>query len=101
MHALGIIAFFGLFALYAIGQELSRRAAGIKGPSFIVRFHREAKPKLIGLLIGWASVFAFTWQKPDYAHFKMVLILSTVIVLLISLVRAVELPKDNQPSADK
>lgn len=101
MHTLGIIAFFGLFALYAVGQELSRRAAGINGPSFIVRFHREVKPKLIGLLLGWAIVLAFTWRKPDYAQFKMVLLTSTVIVLLISLVRAVELPKDSQPSEDK
>lgn len=101
MHTLGIIAFFGLFTLYAIGQELSRRAAGIKGPSFIVRFHREAKPKLIGLLIGWALVLAFTWQKQNYANFNLALITSTVIVLMISLVRAVDLPKASRPPADK
>jgi hypothetical protein len=101
MHTLGIIAFFGLFALYAIGQELSRRAAGIKGPSFFVRFHREIKPKLIGLLIGWALLLIFAWQKQSYADFNFALLTSTVIVLLISLVRTVELPKDSQPPADK
>lgn len=100
MHTLGIIAFFGLFALYAIGQELSRRAAGIKGPSFIMRFHREIKPKLVGLLLGWALLLIFAWQKQSYTNFNLALITSTVIVFLISLVRTVDLPKDSQPSGE-
>lgn len=101
MNTLGIIAFFSLFAIYALGQEFSRRVSGIEGPSFFVRFHREAKPMLKGLIVGWVLVLAFTWKKQSYDNFKLAIIASTVVLLLISLVRAVEMPKDQKPPVEK
>jgi len=101
MNTLGAICFLGLFAVYAAGQEFSRRVAGIDGPPFFVRYFQAAKNYLIGLMIGWVVGLLVAWSQDKVSTAIPALLGTTVGVLLIALVRAVELPKKQTPPAQK
>lgn len=101
MNALGAICFLGLFAVYAAGQEFSRRVAGIAAPPFFVRYFQSARKDLIGLMIGWVVGLLFASSQDKVSVAIPALMGITVVVLLINLVRVVELPKKQTPPAQK
>ena len=96
MNALGAICFLALFGVYAIGQECSRRAMGLKGDSFWIRFHQAARQPFLGLLFGLLLILLYSWSQDRMAVSYNAFCTTAVIVLLIALVRAVELPPKNK-----
>jgi len=98
MLILGATLFFALFATYAVGQELKRKADKLGRPPFWRRFGRALKASA-KWWVGWCvGILVWHSYKKDHSETIATLIVALSIYLISALVSAVELPKKNDPT---